>query len=217
VVAIAILAANLLGLLAAAATIPWIRFLFPTRVLMEAAGVMALWSLVARAPASLIGPRLAGALAVAIAALAIGWGVNQTLRGDQEAAATSRERGVPSDITLREIAGRLAQVPAGEAVMSNLGPTLAWSAGRPVVHLAQTPVDIAACRRRLEFRHVLVVFRDAGSAWPEWQELFAHPDDAPRHPEWNVAHERHWQEPDGFRVVWLELGPLEPNLAAAAR
>jgi len=218
VAAIALLAANGLSLLSAAATIPWIRFLFPTRVLLEASGVMALWALLAGAPESLIGARLRSALAVAVAALAIGWGVNQTLIGNQEAASTSRERGVPTDVTLREIATRLSQrAPAGEPVMSNLGPTLAWSAGRPVVHLAQTPGDVSACRRRLAFRHVLIAFREKESAWPEWQEVLDRPDEATRHPEWNVAHERHWQEPDGFRIVWLELGPLEPNLAAAAR
>ena len=218
VVAVTLLMANLLGLLAAAATIPWIRFLFPTRVLLEGAGIMALWSLIFRAPPALIGPRLVAALAVAIAALAIGWGVNQTLLGCQEAATTSRERAVPTDATLREIASRLReQLPTREPVMSNLGPTLAWNAARPVIHLAQTPADIAACRRRLEFRHVLIAFRDAGSAWPGWQDLLDRPGEATRHPEWNVAHERHWQEPDGFRVVWLEMGPLEANLAATAR
>jgi hypothetical protein len=207
-----------LSLLAAAATIPWIRFLFPTRVLMEAAGVINLWALIARAPGSLIGERLKPALAVAVAALAIGWGVNQTLVGNHEAWATSRERGVPSDVTLRAIAARVnQQVPAGEPVMSNLGPTLAWAAERPVVHLAQTPADLAACRHRLAFRYVLIAFRDTGAAWPGWQDLLDRPEEATRHPEWNVAHERHWQEPDGFRIVWLELGPLEPNLAAAVR
>jgi hypothetical protein len=216
VVAIALLIANGMSLLAAAATIPWIPFLFPTRVLMEAAGVMSLWALIARAPESLIGERLKPALAVAVAALAIGWGVNQTLVGNHEAWATSRERGVPSDVTLRALAARVnQQVPAGEPVMSNLGPTLAWAAERPVVHLAQTPADVAACRHRLAFRYVLIAFRDAGSAWPGWQEVLDRPEEAARHPEWNVTHERHWQEPDGFRIVWLELGPLEPNLAAA--
>jgi len=215
VVVIVLLIANALGLLAAAATIPWIRFLFPTRVLLEAAGVMSLWGLISSAPESLIGPRLKPALAVAVAALAIGWGVNQTLSGNQEALATSRQRGVPSDSTLRAIAARVnEQAPAGETVMSNLGPTLAWAAARPVVHLAQTPADLAACRSRLPFRYVIVAFRDAGSAWPGWQDVLDRPEEAVKHPEWNVAHERHWQEPDGFKVVWLELGPLEPNLAA---
>jgi hypothetical protein len=218
VVAIVLLVANGLSLLAAAATIPWIRFLFPTRVLLEAAGVMSLWSLIARAPESLIGARLRPALAVAVAALAIGWGVNQTLAGNQEAWSTSRQRGVPSDATLQAIAARVnEQLPVGEPVMSNLGPTLAWAAGRPVVHLAQTPADVAACRQRLAFRHVLIAFRDAGATWPGWQDVLDRPDEATKHPEWNVAHERHWQEPDGFRIVWLELGPLEPNLALAEK
>ncbi len=212
----AILAANLLALLAAAATIPWLRFLFPTRVLLEAAGILATWGLIARAPATLLGPRVAGALRVAVAALAIAWGGHQTLRGIDEAAATSTARGVPSVLTLRDLGHRLrVQVPANEVVMSNLGPMLSWYSGRPVLHLAQTPADLAACRRRLEFRHVLVVFREAEGVWPGWQEMFLRPEEAPRHPEWNVVRERHWEAQDGFRIVWLELGPAQPTLADA--
>ncbi len=218
VTALAILAANVVALLATAATIPWLRFLFPTRVLLEATGMLALWGLIARAPSALMGPRFAGALKVAVAALAIGWGVNQTLRGNQEASATSRERGAPGTATLRELAYRLhQQVPANEAVMSNLGPMLAWYAARPVVHLAQTPADVPACRRRLEFRHVLVAFREADAAWPGWQEVFTRPAEATRHPEWNVARESHWRQPDGFLIVWLELGPPEASLAVGGR
>jgi hypothetical protein len=210
----AVLAANAMGLLAAAASIPWLRFLFPTRVLLEAAGMLALWGLIARAPTPLIGPRLAGALKVGVAALAIGWGVNQTLRGLEEARSTSSERGVPSVLTLRELGLRLRQqVPANEVVMSNLGPMLSWYSGRSVLHLAQTPADLAACRRRLEFRHVLVAFRDVESAWPGWQDVFARPEEATKQPEWNVVRERHWRQHDGFRIVWLELGLPEASLA----
>ncbi len=214
----AVLAANAMAILAAAASIPWLRFLFPTRVLLEAAGMLALWGLIARAPASLLGPRFAGVVRVGVAALAIGWGVNQTLRGTEEARTTSTERGVPSVLTLRDLGHLLRQqVPADEVVMSNLGPMLSWYSGRSVVHLAHTPPDIAACRRRLGFRHVLIVFRDVEAAWPGWQEILARPEEATRQPEWNVVRERHWQDQDGFRIVWLELGPLEASLAGGVR
>ena len=218
VTGLAIVAASAIAVLAAAATIPWLRFLFPTRILLEAAGVLALWGLIARAPASLLSPRSAAAVAAGVAALAIGWGVNQTLRGNQEAFATSLERGVPDAATMHDLGERLRQqLPGNEVVMSNLGPILAWSAGRPVLHLAQTPADLAACRRRLEFRHVLLAFRGPESAWPGWQEAFARPEESTRRPEWNVARERHWREADGFQVVWLELGPLEAGLAGRVR
>jgi hypothetical protein len=214
----ALLAANALAVLAAAATIPWLRFLFPTRVLLEAAGVLALWGLIARAPATLLGPRFAGALKVGVAVLAILWGVDQTRRGVEEALATSTERGVPSVLTLRDLGHRLRQqVPANEVVMSNLGPMLSWYSERSVIHLAQTPADLGACRRRLEFRHVLVAFREPEAVWPGWQEVFNRPEQATKQPEWNVVRERHWRQYDGFRIVWLELGPPEPSLAEAVR
>jgi hypothetical protein len=213
-----ILAASVLGLIAAAISIPWLRFLFPARIPLEAAGTLALWGLITRAPATMIGARLGRALKVGVAALAVGWGVNQTLRANAEAQATAAERGVPSVLTLRDLAFRLRQrLPADEVVMSNLGPMLAWYAGRPVVHLALTPSDIGACRRRLEFRHVVLGFRDAEQAWPGWQEVIARPAEAVVQPGWNVVRERHWLELDGFHIVWLELGPPEASLAADVR
>jgi hypothetical protein len=60
---------------------------------------------------------------------------------------------------------------------------------------------------------VLLVFRDPAQAWPGWQEVMERPAEATAHPEWNVARERHWQERDGFHVVWLELGPPETRVA----
>ena len=210
----AVLAANAMAVLAAAASIPWLQFLFPTRVLLEAAGMLALWGLIARTPAPLIGPRFAGALTVGVAVLALAWGTNRTLRGIEDARRTSTEHGVPSVLTLRDLGHRLRQqVPANEVVMSNLGPMLSWYSGRSVVHLAQTPADLAACRRRLEFRHVLVVFRDVEAVWPGWEDVFIRPEEATRHPEWNVVSEVHWRQYDGFRIVWLELGPPEASLA----
>jgi hypothetical protein len=214
----AILAGAALGLVAAAAGIPWLRFLFPARVPLEAAGILALWALISRAPTTLMGPRLGAALQVGLAILAVGWGVNQTVRGNAEARTTVAARGVPSVATLRELAERMRRsVPANEVVMSNLGPVLAWHSRHPVVHLALTPADLGACRRRLEFRNVVLVFRDPGQAWPEWHEVLARPAEAPRHPEWNVARERHWEAADGFQIVWLELGPQEATLAMIRR
>jgi len=214
VAACGVLGAMALALLAAAATIPWIRYLFPTRVALEAAGTLALWALVARAPVTLLSPRLARGIRVCVALLAIGWGVTQTLRGNAEARATAAQRGVPSVSTLLDLGLRLhREVPANEVVMSNLGPMLAWYADRPVVHLALTPADVGACRRRIEFRHVMLVFRTAEEAWPVWREVVARPDDATAQREWNVMRERHWREPDGFQVIWLELGPPEPSIA----
>ena len=98
-----------------------------------------------------------------------------------------------------------------------LQPTYRIQAGRPVVHLALTPADVGACRRRLEFRNVLLALRDAERAWPGGQEVMARPADAVGRPEWNVIRERHWQELDGFHIVWLELGPPETSLAAHLR
>jgi len=209
-----VLAANVMALLAAAASIPWLQFLFPTRVLLEAAGMLALWGLIARAPVPSIGPRFKWALKVGVAALAIGWGASQTLRGIEQARRTSTEHGVPSVLTLRDLGHRLrVRVPEHEVVMSNLGPMLSWYSGRSVVHLAQTPADLAACRRRLEFRHVLVVFRDVEAVWPGWEDVFKRPEEATRTPEWNIVREFHWRQYDGFRIVWLELGPPEATLA----
>ncbi|MBI1796657.1 MAG: hypothetical protein HYR74_06345, partial [Candidatus Eisenbacteria bacterium] len=216
VTAAAILAALAIALVTAAASIPWIRFLFPARIPLEAAGVLALWGLLARAPATLFGPRAARVIAALVAVLALGWGVSQTARGTAEARVAAAERGVPGDATMRALGARVAaEVPAGEAVMSNLGPTLAWTSGHPVVHLALTPGDVGACRRRVEFRHVVLVFRDADQAWPGWRDAIARPAESTARPEWNVIRERHWQEPDGFHVVWLELGPPEARVARA--
>jgi hypothetical protein len=165
----------------------------------------------------MIGPRFAAAIRVGVAALAIVWGASQPVLGNAEARRTSAERGVPSVLTLRELGFRLRQVRANEVVMSNLGPMLAWYSGRPVVHLALTPADVAASRRRLDLRHVIVVFREAENTWPGLQDVMSRPELAPREPEWNVVHEYHWQQPDGFRVVWLELGPPEVRLANVVR
>jgi hypothetical protein len=213
--ALAALAVFALGVLTAAVSIPWLRFVFPARVVLEAAGLLALWALLARgAPAG--PPRvLRRAAMVAAALVALTWGGLQTVRGNQEARVASAERGVPGVLSLLKVAVLMnREIPRAEAVMSNLGPLLAWHARRPVLHLALSPADLESCRRRLEFGHVLLVFRDAAAAWPEWREVVARPEEAPARPEWNVRRVRAWRTPDGFTLVWLELGPPAARLAA---
>jgi hypothetical protein len=195
--------------------VPWLRYLFPARVVFEAAGLLASWALIARLLPAAASPGLRRAVCIAVGVLALGWGGLQTARGVREARAVSAERGVPGTLALLRTAVLMnREIPAGEAVMSNLGPILAWHARRPVVHLASSPEDLDACRRRLEFRHVLLVFRDAAAAWPEWREVVARPAEAPARPEWNVRRVRVWRTEDGFALIWLELGPPPARLAA---
>ena len=52
----------------------------------------------------------------------------------------------------------------GEPLMSNLGPALAWQTNHPVVHLALTPADVEACRRRLDVKHIVPGCSAAASA-----------------------------------------------------
>jgi hypothetical protein len=204
----AMLAAMALGLASAAASIPWLRFLFPTRIPLEAAGTLALWGLLAAAPETLLSRGGRRALSVLVAVLALGWGAWQTARGNEEASVVSRQRGLPSLWGLRFFGRKLEEELApDEAVMSNLGAPLAWYAKRPVIHLALTPADVEACRQRYEFRHVLLVFRQAERAWPGWNEIVERPEDATKLPEWNVRRMRKWRTLDGFLVIWLELGP----------
>jgi hypothetical protein len=99
--------------------------------------------------------------------------------------------------------------------MSNLGPALAWQTNHPVIHLAYSPADIAACRARHDFRHVLLVFRSAERAWAPWQEIVERPGEAGTHTELGVRHERRFMTADGFTVVWLELG-AQPQVALDA-
>ena len=104
----------------------------------------------------------------------------------------------------------------GETLMSNLGPALAWQTNHPVIHLAYSPADVAACRRRHDFHHLVLVFRSAEHAWDEWQDIVARPGAAELVPELAVSREMRFETVDGFTVVWLELGPLPPQLAAVA-
>jgi hypothetical protein len=106
------------------------------------------------------------------------------------------------------------ELEEGEPIMSNLGPTLAWYTPRPVVHLALTPADVDDCRRRYPVQHVLLAFRSAERAWRGWDQIIARPAEAPDNPDWNIRAVRQYDSPDGFIIVWLELGALEPGLAA---
>jgi hypothetical protein len=205
-----------LGLGAAAVAIPWLRYLFPARVPVEAAGLLAVWALLGRVPT--LSPAAIRFARVAVAALALFWGARQTTQGLAEARVAAGERGLPATATLEDLASRLArELPQDEPVMSNLGPSLAWYGRRPVVHLALTPEDVEACRARLPLRHVLVAFRDRSTVWPGWEDLATVAGSERGHPEWNVLHARRWRTPDGFTIAWLELGPPRPQLAAVTR
>jgi hypothetical protein len=213
---IVILAGVVLNLLAACVSIPWLRYVFPTRVIAEGAGLLALWALLQRIPGA--SERARAAACVAAAVLALGWGTWQTREVHAEASAVSQERGVPSSVTLTTLSVKLNEVlTPGETVMSNLGPALAWQTNHPVIHLAYSPADVAAGRRRHDFRHIVLVFRSADRAWDEWQDIVARPGAAQLDPELVVSREQRFDSADGFVVVWLELGPLPPQLAAGLR
>jgi len=216
VTALAILAGLALSAGAAALSIPWLRYVFPARVAVEAAGILATWGLLSKISGPAASLARVRALRLGVAALALGWGLWQTALGNREAVATSATRGMPGTVTLLKIAVLMNQeVPAGEAVMSNLGPTLAWHARRPVIHLSLAPEDLDACRRRLDFHHVLLVFRRPEHAWGGWRDVVARPLEARQRPDLNVTRVRAFESSDGFTVVWLELGPLPARLAAA--
>jgi len=202
-----------LGTLAAALTIPWLRYVFPGRVPMEAAGLLATWALIERIPEQPLGASTRRLLSAGVAGLALAWGAWQCGLGLQEARAASVDRGLPSVATLADLGRRLdGALARDEPVMSNLGPTLAYHARRPVLHLALGPDDVEACRSRLALTHVLLVFRGPDRAWSEWRAAME-PEAERRHPEWNVARARRWRSPDGFDMVWLELGAPRPQLA----
>jgi hypothetical protein len=216
IAAAAALAVFTLGLVAAAIGFPWLRYAFPGRVVLEAAGILAAWGMIASIPKGAIAPRWVVALRAGVAVLALAWGAWQTVSGNREALASSETRGLPNTQTLLQIAVLMnREIPAGEPVMSNLGPTLAWHARRPVVHLALAPEDLEACRRKLDFRNVLLVFRDPEHAWGGWSEIMAHPLETKNRPELNVARVRRYESADGFVFVWLQLGPPVPGLASA--
>ena len=210
------LAALVLNVLAACASIPWLRYVFPTRVLAEAAGLVALWSLVQRMPQ--VSTRMRQTVCSFAVVLALGWGGWLTQRGYTEAHEASLERGVPSSRTLTSLSIALNEVlRPNESVMSNLGPALAWQTNHPVIHLSHAPSDVPACRRLHDFRHILLVFRSSERAWPFWQEIVERNAAAATIPELNVTRERRFRTADGFEVVWLELGPIPGALAVSER
>jgi hypothetical protein len=213
--ATAALAMAVLGVLAAAATVPLARYLAPARLVAEAAGLVAVWAMLWNLPREWAGPAARRWLCVAMAVLAVGWGLLQTGRGLREAGTVATNRGIPAEATMLELARWLdTRMAPGETVMSNLGPSLVWYARRPVLHLALTPADLDACRRRTPFDHVLVVFRSPQHAWPGWDALLERPGEAPHNGEWNVAGVETLGTRDGFTAVWLDLGPLHPPLAS---
>jgi len=190
----------------------WLGEVFATRIVAELAGVLALWSLLLRLPAT--SDRQRAAACVIAALLAIGWGGWMTRLSQAESAETSYERGVPSSrsLTLLSIALKGGLAP-GETLMSNLGPALAWQTNHPVIHLAYSPEDVNACRARQDFHHILLVFRSAEQAWDPWREIVERSGAAGTHAELGLRRERRFITPDGFTVVWLELGPRQPQLA----
>ena len=203
-----------LDTLAASAGSPLLREVFPTRVLAELAGMLALWSLLGRIPNS--SARARGVACVLAALLALGWGTWMSRMAQAESRALSLERGVPSSRSLTALSATLNSVLVpGEVLMSNLGPALAWQTNHPVIHLAYAPADIAGCRARHDFRHVLLVFRSAERAWAPWQEIVERPGAAATHAELGVRREQRFATADGFTVVWLELGPRQPQVALA--
>jgi hypothetical protein len=211
---VVILGATVTNLVVASATIPWLRYAFPTRVLIEAAGMIALWDLAGRLAQSANGAAMVRITRLGVAAIAIAWGLFQTQRGLMEARDSADLRGTPNSSTINGLVELIeAQVPPNEPLMSNLGPLLAWRARRPVLHLASTPEDVAACRERIAFRHVILAFRDAERAWRGWDEIVRRPADAPANPDWNVKTVRQFETPEGFAIIWLELGPTAPGLA----
>jgi hypothetical protein len=213
----AVLLVLVASLLVAALTVPLLRYLAPARLVAEAAGLMATWAMLWRMPDEWMSPRARRVLCVALGALAVAWGVWQTGRGVREARMASADRGTPAASTLSSLASQLdARLLRGEPVMSNLGPVLAWYARRPVIHLALTPADVDACRRRTDFRLCLLAFRDAGHAWPGWSELMREPERATTNREWNIRSVRVEHTRDGFTLLWLDLGPVVVPMARRA-
>lgn len=211
------LVAAALGVASAALSIPWLRYLFPTRILLEPCGVLALGSLAWRVRDDVLGARARRLALAGIAVVALAWGGWCTWRGTAEASETSRERGVPSSATLTSFSILFSdRLVRNEPLMSNLGPALAWQTQHPVLHLALTPQDVDACRRRLDFRHILLVFRDGSRAWAGWDEIMEREGAARTISGLGVVREGRYHSLDGFTVVWLELAPLGPLLASDA-
>lgn len=213
--ALAALAATALGFASAAVSIPWTRYVFTARALVEPIGFLALCALVRHEGGEWLGARGRRVAVGLLGALAIGWGAFSTVSGNAEAREASRERGVPESATLTSLSIVLNdKLAPGEPLMSNLGPALAWQTNHPVVHLALTPADVEACRRRLDVKHIVLAFRSSERAWPGWNEIVERAGAARTMTGLGVIDERRYLSPDGFVIVWLELGPLPPAMAA---
>ena len=212
-VGVAIIAAAL-GVATSALSIPWLRYLFPTRILLEPIGALALATLLWRMPADALTSRARALLIGGLALIALAWGGWSSVSGIAEARKSSYVRGTPSSSTLTALSIALNErLTPGEPIMSNLGPALAWQTNHPVLHLALTPADVGTCRRRLDFRHVVLAFRDSQHAWAGWSEIVATADEAKTIPDLHVSAEHRFLTPDGFTIVWLELAPMPPTLA----
>jgi len=212
------LAATALGVLTAAVSVPWLRYLFPTRILVEPIGLLALGALVAHLTRESLSVRARQLVFGAIAVLALAWGTWSTLHGNDEARRVASDRGVPTSQTITRLSILLNErLAPHETVMSNLGPSLAWGSLHPVLHLSHTPADVPVVRQRLDFRHILLVFREGARAWPGWDEIVEQDGYAATIPGLGLLRERRFRTRDGFIVVWLELGPRAPALAAAGR
>lgn len=214
--ALTALAATALGFASASVSIPWTRYVYTARILAEPAGFLALCALVRHEGAAWLGPNGRRVAVGALGALALLWGAWTTASGNAEARQASQERGVPSALTLTSLSILLNDtLQPGEPLMSNLGPALAWQTNHPVVHLALTPADVEACRRRLDTRVVVLAFRDSERAWPGWNEVMERPGAARAMAGLQVLDEKRFRSPDGFTIVWLELAPLAPAMADA--
>lgn len=212
------LVAAALGVVTASLSIPWLRYLFPTRILLEPIALLALWALIARVPTATLGEAARRTVQIAIAVLVLAWAGWSTVRGLDEARAASQERGVPSTSTLTAISVMLNErLTPGETVMSNLGPALAWQTNHSVLHLALLPTDVESCRRLHEFRHILLAFRTGKRAWDGWEQIMEREGAAATIEGLGVVEEKRFTSFDGFGVVWLQLGPMPPAMATARR
>lgn len=201
--------------LAAALTVPLPRHVFAARIFVDAAGLLALWALVRRADSLIGSAGLRNAVCVGVAAIALAWGGGSTLRGLEAARASTDHSRWPRGFQLTRLSMLLSgRIDPAEPVMSNLGPALAWRSRRPVVHLTESPAQVAAARARCEFRHVVVCFASRETAWPAWREIWLREGAAAATPGLGVISERRYDTSDGFTLVWLELGPRGPALAA---
>jgi hypothetical protein len=93
VTGLAVLGHVLLAMVAAALGSAWLRYLFPARIAFEAAGVLAMWALIGRAPATILGASGQRVVRIAVAVLVLGWGTVQTIRGGREAREASSHAG----------------------------------------------------------------------------------------------------------------------------